>query len=266
VATAALLLSLVALLAITPATGEAVAVTANPPPLEPTAVLDHTPGHTLAGADLHPAADPRGPPIAAGDATTSAQTRYRVSTNAGLPRDRVEAELTHGSRWGYERRSGSEVVGSLDVPRRGAPRVNLLAGRSIQVSPAEVRFGAARGGGGGALARRYARQVTGGAEKAVYVRDVECEGIRSGTLLDAKYARSEGSVYDISGVDRFTRDVKIPTLLGQARRQLTAIRGLGFRGIEWHFADEAVAASVRSLFVQSRIPITVRYTPLIGVT
>ena len=107
--------------------------------------------------------------------------------------------------------------------------------------------------------------MTGGAEKAVYVRGVEFESVRAGTLLDAKYARSVGSFYDISGPDRFTLNVKIPALLGQARRQLGAIRGLGFRGIEWHFADEAVARHVRNLFVQNRIPIGVRYTPLVGV-
>jgi len=82
--------------------------------------------------------------------------------------------------------------------------------------------------------------------------------------LDAKFARSSRSFYDISGADRFTRNVKIPKLLGQARRQLTAIEGQGFRGIEWHFADENVANAVRRLFVQNRLPITIRHTPFTG--
>jgi hypothetical protein len=148
-------------------------------------------------------------------------------------------------------------------PKRGTG-VNLLNNRTIQPRPASIRFGPARGGGGNELAQRYARQVTGGAEWSVYVRDVEFEGIRAGTLLDAKYARSSGSFYDISGTDRFTRDYKIPVLLGQARRQVKAVHGLGLQGIEWHFADDAVAGSVRRLFLQNRIPINVRYTPLVG--
>ena len=63
---------------------------------------------------------------------------------------------------------------------------------------------------------------------AVYVRNVESEGVRIGTFLDAKYARSSGSFY------------------------------------EWHFADDAVARAVRRLFIQNRVPITVRYTPSVG--
>lgn len=145
-----------------------------------------------------------------------------------------------------------------------APRVgiNLARPKAIQTKPAATRFGPARGGGGDALAQAYARQVTNGAEKAIYVNGVEFEGIQQGFLVDAKRASGAGSFYDISGIDSFTRNVKIPKVIQQARRQLGAIQGEGFvKGIRWEIADARVAQQIQQLFVRQNIRITVVHNP-----
>ena len=124
-----------------------------------------------------------------------------------------------------------------------------------------MEFGKPRGGGGSPADRAYASQVTGGAEKAVYVNGVEFESVRGGVLIDAKRASAKGSFYDISGTDGFTQQFKIPTIVDQAERQLRAIQGQGFRGIRWEIADARVAKQIRDLFRARRIPITVVHTP-----
>ncbi|MEO8218936.1 MAG: hypothetical protein ABI718_17815, partial [Acidobacteriota bacterium] len=145
---------------------------------------------------------------------------------------------------------------------QGAPSgVNLTRPKVIQPRPENVRFGRARGGGGNEAARAYAYQVTGGAEKAVYVNGVEFEGVRNGILLDAKRASARGSFYDISGTDRFTQQVKIPSVLTQARRQIGSVRGEGFKGIQWEVADPDVAQQLNRLFDQQNIRISVIHNP-----
>jgi len=143
----------------------------------------------------------------------------------------------------------------------GTSGVNLARPKTIQPRPTNVRFGPPRGGGGNGLARAYASQVTNGAEKAIYVNGVEFEGVQQGILVDAKRASGTGSFYDISGADRFTRNVKIPKVLNQAQRQLASIQGEGFKGIRWEVADAGVAQQLRRLFAQRNIRITVVHNP-----
>jgi RHS repeat-associated protein len=138
--------------------------------------------------------------------------------------------------------------------------VNLAQPRQIQPRPQGVEFGAPRGGGGRAADRAYASQVTGGAEKATYVKGTEFDSVRGGVLIDAKRASSAGSFYDISGNDGFTRNVKIPEILAQANRQVIAAQGQGLKGIRWEVADATVAAQLKSLFRQQNIPISVIHT------
>jgi hypothetical protein len=131
----------------------------------------------------------------------------------------------------------------------------------LEARPGNIRFGKPRGGGGRAIDRAYAYEVTGGAEKATYVNGVEFEGVRNGVVLDAKRSRSVGSFYDISGADKFTQNVKIPSMVKQALRQLNGIRGTGLKGIEWHISNSTVAQQVKLLFEQRGININVVFTP-----
>lgn len=119
-------------------------------------------------------------------------------------------------------------------------------------------YGPARGGGGDASAKQYAKKVTG-REDSVYVDDVEFDGWRATdkTLLDAKLSSGEGSWYDVTGTDRFTKDFKIPEILKQARRQLSVLSGSGAARIEWAVSDPAVVRSLRALFRAEQVNITV---------
>jgi hypothetical protein len=159
-------------------------------------------------------------------------------------------------------RLGFNAVRTVRAPSGlGQRGVNLLNPKQIQSAPPVVRFGAPRGGGGGPADRAYAYRVTGGAEKAVYVNGTEFDAVRSGILIDAKRASGSGSFYDISVADRFTQNVKIPEIIGQAQRQLDAIRGQGFRGIRWEVSDPNVAQQLQGLFTQRGIRIQVIHTP-----
>ena len=152
-------------------------------------------------------------------------------------------------------------VGNLRLEEKAAEKtvrgVNLAQAKQVQPKPPGVEFKAPRGGGGDEAARAYAYQVTGGAEKAIYVNGTEFEGVADGILIDAKRAKGLGSWYDISGADRFTANVKIPDVIAQARRQLGAIRGTEFKGIRWVIADPTVANQIQTLFWQRGIPIDI---------
>jgi hypothetical protein len=145
-----------------------------------------------------------------------------------------------------------------EAAQAATPRgVNLARPKRLQSKPEGVEFGPPRGGGGDEAARAYAYQVTGGAEKAIYVNGVEFEGVANGVLIDAKRASAVGSFYDITGADAFTRNVRIPKILDQARRQLRAVRGTQFKGIRWEVADERVAAELQRLMQQQNLAIAV---------
>jgi RHS repeat-associated protein len=162
---------------------------------------------------------------------------------------------------------GSQAADALVHEAASATRgygdhgVNLLEPKPLQPAPAGVRFGPPRGGGGSAADRAYAGRVSGGAEKATYVNGTEFDAVRGGVLIDAKRASGSGSFYDISGTDRFTQNVKIPEILAQARRQVSAIEGAGFQRIRWEIADPVIAGQLKRLFRQQNIPITVVHTP-----
>lgn len=52
------------------------------------------------------------------------------------------------------------------------------------------------------------------------------------------------------------------SLLKQAQRQLKAVKGINGAKIEWHFAEEEAANTVRALFKQEGVKgIDVFYTP-----
>lgn len=123
-------------------------------------------------------------------------------------------------------------------------------------------YGPARGGGGSPTARAYAERATGNKE-AVYIDDVEFDGFdpQTRTLVDAKWSRGAGSMYDVSGTDSFTRNVKIPQILDQARRQLGVLGRSGATGIEWRVSDPGIAAQLQRLFAKNSIAITVRHVP-----
>ncbi len=97
---------------------------------------------------------------------------------------------------------------------------------------------------------------------------VELDGYRAADriLLDAKDARVQGSMYDLSGAlktppDRFTMEVKIPNFLKEAVRQEAALEQSGAAGIEWHISDEPIANLVRTLLSNTGSKIQVIYTP-----
>ncbi len=122
-----------------------------------------------------------------------------------------------------------------------------------------VKFGPSRGGGGSELDRAYAEQVTG-TRNSVYVNDVEFDGAQGKTLIDAKRASGPGSFYDISGNDSFTQEVKIPTILEQANRQVNALNGISlYNNIEWVVADPTIAQQLGNLLTDVGLPITVRH-------
>jgi hypothetical protein len=77
--------------------------------------------------------------------------------------------------------------------------------------------------------------------KGYYVKGVQFDGYKSGTLIEAKGFESEG---------RFLRDLyyqmrKGYELLGQARKQLDVA---GSTPIEWRFKDRASAELVATMF------------------
>ena len=174
-------------------------------------------------------------------------------------------DLAEGAA-GLARRSEQVLDKVKDVadaaPNRGLGQhgVNLLEPKQLQPAPAGVRFGPPRGGGGSAADRAYASRVTGGADKSVYVNGTEFDSVRGGILIDAKRASGSGSFYDISGGDRFTQNVKIPEIVGQAQRQVNAAGGQGFKGIRWEIADPNVAQQLQTLFTQRGIRIQVVHT------
>ena len=136
--------------------------------------------------------------------------------------------------------------------------INLLAPKTIQARPASIRFGPPRGGGGSELDRQYAYKVTGGAQKAIYVNDVEFEGVRGPVLVDAKRANELG-FYDITRTDKFAKNVMIPEVLKQARRQLNAIPGTPFTGIEWVLPNEKIVEALQQLMTEEGLDIRVLY-------
>lgn len=110
-------------------------------------------------------------------------------------------------------------------------------------------------------AREYAIRATGNdTGLGIYVNGVEFDGIEGILLLDAKNA-GERSFYDVTGSDSFTERVKIPEIVQQARRQLSALRGSGAAGIEWRVANDRVAEGLADLFLDRGILIDVKYVP-----
>jgi len=173
----------------------------------------------------------------------------------------TNAGLAVGLKKGYDSVRAASAAESVVTNGGGRHGVNLLEPKQLQPTPAGVRFGSPRGGGGSTADRAYASRVSGGAEKSTYVNGTEFDSVRGGVLVDAKRASGSGSFYDISGADRFTQNVKIPEILKQANRQVNAAQGQAFRGIRWKVADAGVAAQLRRLFRQQNIPITVVHTP-----
>jgi len=118
---------------------------------------------------------------------------------------------------------------------------------------------------GGEAGSDYARQVTG-SDESVYVTDlhkelkefqgpkglgkVEFDGLRNGTLLDAK-DWSVGTFFQ-KGANE---------ILLQAYRQGHALNKSGAKGIEWHCSNVDVAAKIRELFENHGVTIRVIWTP-----
>jgi hypothetical protein len=164
------------------------------------------------------------------------------------------------------RTSGGQEVSSIGQRggTSGDDGVNLLESKQVQPRPDGVEFRGFRGGGGRPADRAYASQVSGGAEKAIYVNGIEFDSVRGGVLIDAKRASARGSFYDISGTDRFTQRVKIPAIVDQAKRQLAAVRGQKFKGIEWQVSDLQVARQLQALLLRQGLRIKVVHTPKKG--
>src|SRR5712692_1963760 len=159
----------------------------------------------------------------------------------------------------------SELRASGEIATAGAGSLRTLEdvtaanNGSTDIVEGRVKFGLSRGGGGSELDRAYAEQVTG-TRNSVYVNDVEFDGAQGKTLIDAKRASGPGSFYDISGNDSFTQEVKIPTILEQANRQVNALNGISlYNNIEWVVADPTIAQQLGNLLTDVGLPITVRH-------
>jgi hypothetical protein len=105
-------------------------------------------------------------------------------------------------------------------------------------------------------ASAYQEQITGRSGESYVVDGVKFDGIRDGTLLDAKgpgYARfvKNGQFRNwYSGKDK---------LLDQAARQVEVAKG---NPIQWHVAEEPAANAIRALFNSQGISgINVIFTP-----
>ncbi len=209
-------------------------------------------------------ADPNANAWEKGQAVSILIAKWAGLAALGVSRTRY-AEMEVGELFGRKPAGPAGAGGSGTIAPKttgaGEGGVNLLEPKQVQPKPQGVEFGKPRGGGGSPADRAYASQVTGGAEKAVYVNGVEFESVRGGVLIEAKRASAKGSFYDISGADNFTQRVKIPTIVDQAKRQLRAVRGQPFRGIEWQVSDLQVARQLQALFVQQGLRINVVYTP-----
>ncbi|HUJ57923.1 MAG TPA: hypothetical protein VLX92_05510, partial [Kofleriaceae bacterium] len=120
---------------------------------------------------------------------------------------------------------------------------------------------------GGEQGAEYAEQATHSKE-SLYVfglQDelggtgvVELDGEENQILLDAKDAGPK-SMYDVTGTDKFTQNVKIPKVLAEATRQGWAMIRSGAKGIEWRVSNEAVANGLRRLFADRGVKITVTF-------
>lgn len=141
----------------------------------------------------------------------------------------------------------------------------LGSGSSAPSAPSGLKnasYGPPRGGGGSPGAKSYAKKVTG-RDDSVYVNGTEFDGYRASdkTLLDAKLSKGQGSWYDVTGADNFTKRFKIPEILEQAKRQLRALRGSGAKAIEWSVSDANVALELQKLFSARGIRISVVHLP-----
>lgn len=147
------------------------------------------------------------------------------------------------------------IQGKLDelvkLPKAGDPVPGLK----------NAKYDPPRGGGGKPEDLAYASRATGNnTGLAVYVDGVEFDGLDGSILVDAKNATKNGQ-YDVTRTDGYMKDIAIPDILAQARRQSSVLPSSGAKGIEWRVADQGVANALQSLFNSEMIPIVVKYFP-----
>ncbi|MGI0013997.1 MAG: RHS repeat-associated core domain-containing protein, partial [Nitrososphaera sp.] len=94
-------------------------------------------------------------------------------------------------------------------------------------------------------------------DRAIYANETEFDWYEGKTLVDAKNWRKGGVNDPAKG--EFFLEFRAPEILDDAQRQLRAIRGTGFRSIEWRVADADIAKRLQELFRINKIRITVTY-------